>query len=189
MEYHWNDLTRYHNTRGNNGILRVLTWNAEGLRSAMDLVPENLFNKYDVVILTETFLRTEWNTEHFNAIHSFATQGPKGRPKGGITCFIKARLSPFKILSKSNNILVIQTKLCNIIAAYFQTDYDEEDLIDKVTAALNLIPRRDTVVMAGDLNCRIDKNHPKAVRLLEAFQKVGLSLINDEEEKTYIVPN
>ena len=102
---------------------------------------------------------------------------------------IKARLSPFKILSKSNNILVIQTKLCNIIAAYFQPDYDEEELLDEVTAALNLIPRTDTVVMAGDLNCRIDKNHPKAVRVVEAIQKEGLSLINDEEEKTYIGPN
>ena len=178
MEYYWNDLTRYHNTSGNNDILRVLTWNAEVLRSAMDLVPENLINKYNAVILTETFLRIEWSMEHFYTIHSFATQGPRGHPKGGITCLIKTRLSPFQILSKSSNILVIQTKLCNIIAAYFQMDYDEVDLIDEVTAALNLIPRRDTVVMAVDFNCRINKNHPKAVRVVEAIQKEGLSLIN-----------
>jgi hypothetical protein len=63
----------------------------------MRQAPEDVLTHYDVVLLTETFL-TKWQPDRFYAAYVLATQEPLGRPKGGLSCFIKAWLSPFKAI-------------------------------------------------------------------------------------------
>jgi endonuclease/exonuclease/phosphatase family metal-dependent hydrolase len=60
--------------------------------------------------------------------------------------------------------MAIKTKLCTLIAAYFQPDYGEYKIIAEIMDTLSMIPSREPVLMAGDFNCRIDtKNHKSNV--------------------------
>jgi exonuclease III len=71
--------------------ISLLLWNVEGLNSACNIMPENIFKKdYDVVILTETFLTEPRNIAGFYDFHCLAAQHQKGRPYGGISCFLKS---------------------------------------------------------------------------------------------------
>ncbi|KAJ4425430.1 hypothetical protein ANN_28045 [Periplaneta americana] len=150
------------------------------------MTPDNMFQPYDAVILTETFLTKEWHTENFYSINSLATQGVHGRMKGGLTLLLKARLSPFNIMLKTDNNLTVKTNLCVIICAHFQLDYRQEDIIDELTTALNSIQRKAPVILAGDLNCRIDAEHHKSKAVISFLEEEGLMLINKKEAKTYI---
>lgn len=99
--------------------LRTMNWNVEGLKTVTNLIPDDFLTPYDAVIFTETLLTTEWSIKDFYVVHSFATKGEMGRPKGGITCLIKPALSPFKIVYKTENIMALKTTLCTLIAAIF----------------------------------------------------------------------
>ena len=105
----------------------------------MQLAPADLFQPYDAIILTETFLTSEWRHRNFYSIHSLAKQGLRERPKGGITILPKAKLSPFKVIQRSDNIMIVETKLGTIIGTYFQPEYKEEDIIDELASALQMI--------------------------------------------------
>ena len=124
---------------------------------------------------------------NFYSIHSLAKQGLQGRPKGGITILLKAKLSPLKVIQRSD-ILVVETKLGTIIGTYFQPEYKEEDIIDELASALQMISCTNTVILAGDLNCKIDINQPKSKAVVR-YLETGLTLINNHLERTYIGVN
>ena len=52
-----------------------------------------------------------------------------------------------------------------------------------------LISRNATVILAGDLNCRIDIRQPKAEQVIRFIEGEGLTLANKAEEKTYVCHN
>ena len=137
-------------------VLQTVLWKAESLNGALQLVPYDFFHKYDIVCLTETFLIKDWYTQGFYCINNLATQCNIGRPKGGITCLIKPKLSPFKMEYKSRHILMIRIRLCTIICAYFQPKLTVEDIIEELDEAMSKTSRSDQILLAGDLNCRID---------------------------------
>ena len=45
------------------------------------------------------------------------------------------------------------------------------------------------IILAGDLNCRIDKPNVKTELILETMAEEGFILINKPDLKTYIAPN
>lgn len=94
-----------------------------------------------------------------------------------------------QVIQKTSNIVCIQTALCTIIAAYFQPEYKEEEIIGEITAVMTLISRKETVILAGDLNCRIDIRQPKAEQVIRFIEGEGLTLANKAEEKTYVCHN
>ena len=151
--------------------------------------PENTFEFYDAVIMVETFLTSEWSTDKHYTVHKLAVQGPMGRPKGGITCMLKPKFAPFKVLYKSNNALVVKTKLCVFICMYFQPEFISHQIIDEIGSALNTIGKNDSIILAGDLNCRIDIPTQKTKEVLEYLEEEGLSLVNDKYSKTYVSDN
>jgi exonuclease III len=150
--------------------LRTLTWNVEGLKAVTNLILDDLLQTYDAVIFTDTFLATEWSISNFYAVHTFAKNGEKGRPKGGITCLMKPKLSPFSILYRTDNIMAIKIKLCTLIAAYFQPDFGEDKVIAEIMDTLSTIPSRKSVLMAGDFNCRIDTKNHKSNVVIEVIE-------------------
>ena len=185
----WNDIPRKKptgnqttNTR-NGQLLRTVLWNTEGLNGAIQLVPYNFFHKYDIVILTETFLTSDWDTHGFYCINNPATQNNRGRPKGGITCLIKPSLSPFRTEYKSEHILLVRTKLCIIICAYFQPDLTAEDIIEEMDAAMSKASKTDTVLLAGDFNCRIDITSKKTSLVLGFLEEEGFHKNNKKESR------
>ena len=177
------------NKQAESDTLKTLTWNTEGLITAFDMLPNEDLKKFDLIVLTETFLTKEWFAADFYNIHAFAMQGQRGRPIGGITCLLKPRLSPFKLEYKTSEMLVISTKLCTIIAVYFQPEYKEEDIIDIISTGLEKTQQHELVIIAGDMNCRIDVNNRKAETVLQFLEGEGLSLINKRSEKTYVCYN
>ena len=164
--------------------VQTLLWNAEGLINALDLCPQGFLQQYDVVILNETFITKDWGLPGFYCMHRFASQGNRGRPKGGISCLIKPELSPFKKVYETDNIVLIQTKPISILCAYFQPDFAEVDIIDELGTALS--NATTPLLLAGDLNCRIDISSNKSKAILEYLEQEGLSLTNKREEKTYL---
>jgi exonuclease III len=114
---------------GNSGaqehLIKVLNWNIEGLRGALNLTDDNILSRYDICTLTETFMREETaiSIPKFYNFHVYAKQTrERGRPTGGITCLIKPHLAPFEILQKEEDLIIIQTRIGAIIAAYFKPD-------------------------------------------------------------------
>ena len=98
--------------------IKLLVWNIEGIKSAISLIPKNLFENYDIIILTETFLVTDWNINGFYCIHTHADQGPLGRPKGGIMCMLKSKFSPFGIIHKTKSMLIVKTEDCIFVCLF-----------------------------------------------------------------------
>ena len=88
------------------------------------------------------------------------------------------------MIQRSDNILVVETKLGTFIGTYFQPEYKEEDIIDELASALQMISRTNTVILAGDLNCRIDINQPKSKAVVRYLETEGLTLINNHLERT-----
>ncbi|KAJ4425696.1 hypothetical protein ANN_27892 [Periplaneta americana] len=134
----------------------MILWNTEGLINALSPIPQNFLLKYDLALFTETFLTKEWGTENFYTINNLATQSKLGQPKGGISCLITPRFSPFETQENSEHILAIKTKICTIVKTYFQSEIGETNIIDEISTAISRIPKTEPVIIAGDLNCRID---------------------------------
>ncbi|KAJ4425920.1 hypothetical protein ANN_27546 [Periplaneta americana] len=166
-----------------------MNWNVEGLITAFQYLNPNIWADKDVIVLTETFLTKDWCSQHHYTIHSLATQGQTGRPKGGITILLKSWLCPFHILHETECILAIKTIATVIVAAYFQPELEEQHLLNELSQAINKINKEETVILAGDLNCRIDITQDKAASVISYLENEGLSLINDRQEKTYICHN
>ncbi|KAJ4451785.1 hypothetical protein ANN_03257 [Periplaneta americana] len=146
-------------------------------------------SKYDAVVLTETYLMQEWHSQNFYAIHNFATQGSRGRPRGGISLLLKPKLTPFQTLHKTENILLVKCGPIWIMCGYFQPYLKEEEIIDEIEEAIVKVPRYEPLLIAGDLNCRLDTPLAKTENVLSYINSEGLSVVNNKTEKTYYSPN
>jgi hypothetical protein len=60
--------------------LSILLWNVEGLKSVLNLSPDNLLTSQDTLILTETFITEHIDLPGYYAAHSYAVQKQEGRP-------------------------------------------------------------------------------------------------------------
>lgn len=169
--------------------MRTLLWNSEGLKNATSLLPQNIFHIYDLVFLTETFLLDEWHQQGFYCINNMAKQGDRGRPRGGTSILMKPKLSPFKITHKSDFVLMVKANLCTAICVYFPPDMKQEDIIAEIGAALTKVPNSEPLILAGDLNTRIDSQSNKTSAVLDYLQEEGLSVVNKASDKTYYCYN
>ena len=57
--------------------------------------------------------------------------------------------------------MVIKINIGAIIGIYLQPELSAAVVIDSLSKALNLVPRSERVVLAGDINCPIDKINKK----------------------------
>ena len=156
----------------------------------LKLAPDNLFRPYDIVFLTETFLTTEYNIANTHySISVMAEQGAMGRPKGGISCLIKKILSPFTVPHKSEHTLVVRTTICALICVYFQPELSPANIITEISQCLSTINKDDPVILAGDLNCRLDIASQKTTEILNYLEEEGFALVNNTDAKTYVSHN
>jgi len=173
-------------------IIKVLNWNIEGIRGALNLTDENILSRYDICTLTKTFMRKETaisNPKFYN-FHVYAKQTrERGRPSGGITCLIKPHLAPFEVLLKEEDLITVQTRNGAIIAAFFNPDRFAVDIVDSLSKAISALQRKQKIILAGDFNCTIDKIRGKTDEVPEFLHMEGLVLQNQRNEWTYIAPN
>lgn len=166
-----------------------MLWNIEGLKNAMSLAPKNCLDGYDMVILTETFLTEQWQYRDYYSMHILAKQGEKGRPKGGITVLLRPWLTPVTATIKKDHTLLIETKYITIIAAYFQPNETALDIIDELGQQLTQSKKDSPLIVAGDLNCRLDTQNYKTKLVMETMREEGLILLNNTNIPTYICHN
>jgi exonuclease III len=166
---------------GNSGaqehiIIKVLNWNIEGLRGALNLTEDNILSRYGICTLTETFMREETaiSIQNFYNFHVYAKQTrERGRPSGGITCLIKPHLAPFEVPLKEENLITVQTRIDAIIAAYFNPDRTAVDIVDSLSNAISAPKREQKIILAGDFNCTTDKRRGKTDEVLEFLHMEG----------------
>ncbi|KAJ4447570.1 hypothetical protein ANN_09577 [Periplaneta americana] len=77
--------------------------------------------------------------------------------------------------------LINRTKLCTVIGVYYK-----EKIIDIISGGLAKVQQHELVIIAGDMNCRIDVHNRKAETVLQFLEEEGLTLINKAPEKTYV---
>ncbi|KAJ9577008.1 hypothetical protein L9F63_006445 [Diploptera punctata] len=165
-----------------------MTWNVEGLGSVKRLMPINILTS-DIIILTETFNTCETSLQGYYTYETLATKGNMGRPSGGITCLIKPLLSPAQLIHSTPNVIVINANNLVIIGAYFQPERTAQEIIETLGEAFQKIDKNKAVILAGDLNCRIDQHNHKSDTVINYLTNVGLCITNKPEDKTYIGHN
>lgn len=171
------------------GTLKILLWNIEGLKSAMNMAQKDFLQGYDIAILTETFLTENWQHPEFYCINLLAKQGERGRPMGGITALIKPELTPITTTIKQEHTLLTETKHITIISAYFQPNKTAIDIMDEIGQLIAQSKHDKPLIIAGDLNCRIDIQNYKAKIIGEKLQEEGFILLNNPNIPTYISYN
>ena len=177
-----------HNKNDRN-YTKAMLWNVEGLKNILTMNSSLSFQDYDILLFTETFDTSDITINNFYGAHSPAKKGDRGRPSGGISCFIKPHLQPINVLDCTENTLSITTKIINIIGAYFAPNTQAETIIDELGKALENIDGDKPTILMGDLNCRIDKREAKTQEVIDFLMDYRLQLLNKGEEYTYIAPN
>ena len=75
------------------------------------------------------------------------------------------------------------------MGVYFQPDMTASDIIEEISTALAKTTSEETLILAGDLNCRTDKASLKTTQVLEYLEEEGLTLVNAKNQMTYLCPN
>ena len=170
---------------------KVLNWNVEGLKGVMSSLSRDIFSDFDACILTETFNTVESRSEvkGFYNIHALARKEARGRPSGGVTCLISPKITPFEVLLNEEDQLVVKTRIGILVCVYYRPECSALDVVDSVQRAIDVIPTNERVILAGDLNCPIDKANRKAEIVLSYLEEEGLMLVNNRNVLTYICHN
>jgi hypothetical protein len=114
----------------------------EGLRNALNTMPECMLTKHDIVILVEKFLAEDIPIGNFYTVHSKAKQRAKSRLTGGITCLFKPHLQPAHIIYNGKNVVAISMEAGNIIGEYFKPETGLESIIDTMVAVITEVTHR-----------------------------------------------
>ena len=83
---------------------------------------------------------------------------------------------------------ILQVSNTTHIVAYFNPKTPVADIIFEMHKVMTQVIT-ESVILYGDLNCRIDQLDSRATNLIEALQLFNLHLVNNAQEMTYIAHN
>ena len=173
----------------NNTIkISILLWNVEGFKSVLKMETKGILVS-DIIILTETFLTEPIVIERYYNVHALAKQKERGRPYGGVTCLYNHRIGKIKSIHTEENIIIISTAHLTIAGQYIPPHASLKDTTEILSIVTNYVETEQNVIIAGDLNCRLDKPDYKTIAVVEMMQGIGFNLINKQDLKTYLAPN
>ena len=168
--------------------IKCCQWNCEGIASMMTLLAPADFKEFDLVLLTETFAMQRFDVEGFYAHHCLAIKPPHGRPYGGVSLLVGSALKIPRVVLSEDDTIVLISQSFTFIGMYSSGGRDStEDLCEKIGRAMAQAPIDQPVLLAGDLNCRLDE-HPFSTRtsaLMSALEEHGLWLCSDPGTPTY----
>lgn len=171
-------------------LLTIINWNVEGIDNFLRNSPDiNPFRNADLIFLTETLSVAEEPTHipGYYGISSPAQKHDQGRPVNGISIYAKPFLS-IELINKSNNKVHINSSIGECICYYHNPNTNIEDIIQEITDDV-FNTSNHTCIIAGDFNCRIDKDFEKGNLLLQLMTSLGFQLCNMTTEPTYITHN
>lgn len=155
----------------------------------MNVVTDTTLQKYDIVILTETLATKPIEIAGKYASHSPAMQGPTGRPAGGVSCYYNPSIGQKISEYTEKNMVIVKTNTVTLIGAYFNPKTDIVEVIDSMINAIKRTNPEETVILAGDFNCRLDTNNQRSRILMDTLEEEGFRLINDPDHRTYYARN
>lgn len=157
----------------------------EGLKSALTLTNGNILHAHDIIVLIETLTTKTLEINGYYSQHIAATQGPRGRPKRGTSCFFKPQMGKIISTYQDQDTLVINFANISVIAIYIEPRTPIEDLIAAIMTALRHAVLGQNIIIAGDLNCRIDVASHRTDELLDMMAEEGFTLVNKADQRTY----
>ena len=106
-----------------------------------------------------------------------------------MSCYLRTTAGNFKVRHKEEDVIVIQTEICTIIALYIRPQTATEEVIEIVMTAISKTEENEKIILVGDINCRIDKDNIKTEMVMAALREEGYKLANKKDMMTYVAPN
>ena len=169
--------------------MNLVLWNVEGLRSLLGGGVVTFFEKFDMLLLTETFQLKPSSIPGFYSFDELAVKLEKGRPMGGITVAVRAEWRP-KPIFRSEHMVGVEILSGVVYCAYFSPTCEVLDIVDHLAERLCLMDLSKQTLIAGDFNARIDAGRSmKTEAIVDLMEDFGFSLISCESEPTYLCHN
>jgi Reverse transcriptase (RNA-dependent DNA polymerase) len=173
--------------------INILLWNVEGFSGLLKVMPDkdSFFKKFDVIVLTETFVTSTLDLPGFYSVNQPAKQGMRGRPYGGIGCYVSPKMGP--ILGHSydrDDYLIVKLKNFNVLCFYLGYLYKDVQVLSSLLSAFDVIKNDNKPCIAlGDFNCNLVKRLNKTATLIDTMSQNNLKLYNHQHINTYFGPN
>ncbi|KAG1672160.1 RNA-directed DNA polymerase from mobile element jockey [Nymphon striatum] len=119
----------------------------------------------------------------FHVPASRATGEGRGRPSGGLQCYINPKIDA-KLISSDFNHMCILLPFVTLIGIYFSPKTDIDDILIMLATFLNNAPPNTPILLGGDLNVNINSEE---FQELNNFLSKGynLSLISDPTTNSF----
>ena len=164
----------------------MVLWNSEGLNYVLSCNAYEYLKCFDIFMLTETFHTSSLEVSGFYTYESFALKPQRGRPIGGIVIGVKPALKG-KLISASDNHVVVETADVNLVCCYYNPKCDIIDIVDDLVTLMLKLDLNKRTIIGGDFNARIDRRYvDKTDDLIDCMADFGLLLRNDRDELTYM---
>ncbi|XP_018495462.1 uncharacterized protein LOC108864395 [Galendromus occidentalis] len=156
----------------------------------MTLLSQEDVSKFDVIVLTETWTTTQTNIKGFYAVECLAVKaGGRGRPSGGVAVLYSNQLGNVRIVSTSDNCVILAAESINIIAMYSSPAEEPRVFLEKVTTSIDSVNLTKPTLVCGDFNCPVDKPSTRKTKLLfRTMELRGLWMPTESLEHTFIGP-
>ena len=76
---------------------------------------------------------------------------------------------------------MIKTRIATLVCIYYRPECSAIEVVDSIQRALDVIKTNEKIILAGDLNCPVNKMNGKGKILLDYLLGEGLTLVNDSE--------
>jgi hypothetical protein len=153
----------------------------------MQFLPDTDWQLADIWILTETLDTACIQIPGFYTYSTAASQWNRGRPFGGVSILVAPSVAGAWLVQKGENWVIVGTPECFIVGVYFSPSGSDLGMIERLGEILALIPADKPIILAGDLNARID-TVPLPARtqlLLNCLGEFGLWLCSGPTPLTY----
>ena len=151
--------------------IKLIFWNVEGLKSALQLANNELLYAQDILIFAETLTVEPLDIPGFYGEHVPATQGLRGRPMRGISCYYKSSMGKIRRIHRDEDALIIESELLTLVSLYIEPLTPIEDIITTISTLMAQISQTSNIIVAGDFNCRIDLQNHRSQELLQMMTR------------------
>lgn len=138
--------------------IKVVQWNCEGAKAALEATPLSDWDTFDIIILTETLSLSPFNLPGFVGYHCQATKhSGRGRLSGGVSILVRPKIPKLQLSLSEDNTVILSSSNLLLVAMYSSPREDTNTLLNKLATVSSYRENDQIVILAGDLNCRIDK--------------------------------
>jgi hypothetical protein len=103
-----------------------------------------------------------------------------------VSCYYNPALGQAKHVESRENTVMVQFNNLQIIGIYIRPLCSADEVVEAIMFALELTDPEIPNLLAGDVNCRMDRPNSKSQALMEPMEEEGFTLNNAAQTKTYI---